>query len=530
MGAVQPAVHVVLPQNAAPDSPATVSAAESAFAAIVQQLLVGISDSVSPSCRKGLQKVEVAPDEDSPADVVPTLVTAAVLATTDCAAVNPANAPMVATQQSSSGTATSLATIEPVASAAGTQSANLLEMKKTLAEPNALSAVAATGKDALVPNAEARSAEIADGAAGSGDKSLNADALPQCNVQPDAVAPETASVADLLRNAVAKMAMSNSLDPDGPANPARPTTDAPASVPGIPGNVSDTRTISAAVTNPQVNTRGPSSNAVLRATISADPAVPAITEGRDEEPALAAKTDSGKSKAAAKLDINGRSPAEPGSSRDHQASDTGVTLDAPAPNSVPINGSEQPRASLAPLLDPLTASRPEPPAASVSNARSSSQEAAATLNFAASDLVPSHPFPSTVHVARIVEGLGQSEMLIGLRTHALGNIEVRTTIHDAHVGVIFGSDRSDLRTLLSGDLPTLEARFRQHDLRLDTVQFLNSSTMSDSGFSSSPHSQDRSWRPQSPANLIAPDSEPIDDLRPEAAIGVAMQGGLNVHA
>jgi flagellar hook-length control protein FliK len=77
-----------------------------------------------------------------------------------------------------------------------------------------------------------------------------------------------------------------------------------------------------------------------------------------------------------------------------------------------------------------------------------------------------------VQVARLMERMGQAEMHIGLRTLAFGSVDVHTVIHESQVGVSIGSEHGDLRSLLAQDIPSLQAGLRQHELKLEGVQFL----------------------------------------------------------
>src|ERR1700682_2727712 len=58
-----------------------------------------------------------------------------------------------------------------------------------------------------------------------------------------------------------------------------------------------------------------------------------------------------------------------------------------------------------------------------------------------------------VQMAQIVSKATQAEMHIGLNTSAFGNVEVRTVIHASEVGLVIGSERGDLRSLLGSEIP-----------------------------------------------------------------------------
>jgi len=88
---------------------------------------------------------------------------------------------------------------------------------------------------------------------------------------------------------------------------------------------------------------------------------------------------------------------------------------------------------------------------------------------------PAPPQPAvlgTVQVAQLVNRLGQSEMRIGLNTSAFGSVEVRTTVRASDVGLVIGSEKGDLRTLLANDMPAIVNTLQQQNLRLNSVNFM----------------------------------------------------------
>jgi len=137
---------------------------------------------------------------------------------------------------------------------------------------------------------------------------------------------------------------------------------------------------------------------------------------------------------------------------------------------------------------------------------------------------------STVEVARLVTGVAQSEMHIGLRTQAFGNVEVHTVVRDSQVGVSVGSERGDLRSLFAPEVSGLQTTFRQQDLRFDSIRFLENSAGTTAGFSGGSNSQARSSNQQhsSPAGLFSIHSPPEDSA--ELDVGAEIRAKLNVHA
>jgi flagellar hook-length control protein FliK len=110
---------------------------------------------------------------------------------------------------------------------------------------------------------------------------------------------------------------------------------------------------------------------------------------------------------------------------------------------------------------------------------------------------PAPPQPAvlgTVQVAQLVNRLGQSEMRIGLNTSAFGNVEVRTTVRTSDVGLVIGSEKGDLRTLLANDMPAIANTLQQQNLRLNSVNFMQGFAFSNNN-SGGGDSQQRSFVP-----------------------------------
>jgi hypothetical protein len=71
----------------------------------------------------------------------------------------------------------------------------------------------------------------------------------------------------------------------------------------------------------------------------------------------------------------------------------------------------------------------------------------------------------------MVNRAAQSEMRIGLNTSAFGSVEVRTVVHASDVGLVIGSEKGDLRSLLATELPGIASTLQQQNLRLQQVNF-----------------------------------------------------------
>ena len=112
-------------------------------------------------------------------------------------------------------------------------------------------------------------------------------------------------------------------------------------------------------------------------------------------------------------------------------------------------------------------------------------------NLPASGETPAAPTAGPVQMAQMVSKAAQSEMRIGMNTSAFGSVEVRTVVHANEVGVLIGSEKGDLRSLLSTELPGIANTLQQQNLRLNQVNFHQGFAFSNnqsSGGDSQPHS------------------------------------------
>jgi hypothetical protein len=145
---------------------------------------------------------------------------------------------------------------------------------------------------------------------------------------------------------------------------------------------------------------------------------------------------------------------------------------------------------------------------------------------------PPAPLPaaSTVEVARLVAGVAQSEMHIGLRTQAFGSVEVHTVVRDSQVGLTVGSERGDLRGLLAPEVSGLQTSFRQQDLRFDNIHFLETSAGTTAGFSggADSHSRSSSQQHASTGGLFTIQNTQEDPAELDVSAGSRVR--LNVHA
>jgi hypothetical protein len=233
-------------------------------------------------------------------------------------------------------------------------------------------------------------------------------------------------------------------------------------------------------------------------------------------------------------------PAKVPSDQDHTTPKATDASSSPAdPNTQSIILSASPAASAGPVSG-VTPSSPtpianvllqvSPTAIQDSGSRNASPPAATEPQPAAAGSAAPLPAVGAVETARLVAGVAQSEMHMGLQTQAFGSVEVHTVVRDSQVGLTVGCERGDLRTLLAPELSGLQTTFRQQDLRFDNIRFLDTNSGTTAGFSGGADSQPRSSNQQnsSPAGVFSIHSPPEDSTEPDISAGLRTM--LNVHA
>ena len=143
---------------------------------------------------------------------------------------------------------------------------------------------------------------------------------------------------------------------------------------------------------------------------------------------------------------------------------------------------------------------------------------------------PAVPLMGPVQVAQMVDRMGQSEMRIGMNTSAFGSVEVRTVVHANDVGLVIGSEKGDLRTLLTNDLPAITNTLQQQNLRLNSVNFMQGFAFSNHA-SGGGNSGQQSFVPRhAPVNYGLSDAAVNDVMEPLPAGEYGSGGGLSILA
>lgn len=127
---------------------------------------------------------------------------------------------------------------------------------------------------------------------------------------------------------------------------------------------------------------------------------------------------------------------------------------------------------------------------------------------------------------------GQAEMRIGWNTAEFGSVEVRTSVHASDVGVQIGSEKGDLRSLLTPELPSIANTLQQQDLRLAQVSFHQQgfSFTGNSSFSGG-NSQQRSFASRPQSSIAFAEESSATEVAHASQTDVSQRGtGLSILA
>jgi flagellar hook-length control protein FliK len=139
--------------------------------------------------------------------------------------------------------------------------------------------------------------------------------------------------------------------------------------------------------------------------------------------------------------------------------------------------------------------------------------------------------PGPVQMAQMVDKAAQSEMRIGLNTSAFGSVEVHTVVHAGDVGVVIGSEKGDLRSLLSNDIPGISTTLQQQNLRLTQVSFHQQGFAFSSDSFSRGNPQPRSFASRPNSSSISQTDAPATETCTSAdSWSIGSSAGLSVLA
>jgi hypothetical protein len=119
-------------------------------------------------------------------------------------------------------------------------------------------------------------------------------------------------------------------------------------------------------------------------------------------------------------------------------------------------------------------------------------------------------------------------MRIGLNTSAFGSVEVRTIVHANDVGLVIGSEKGDLHSLLVNDLPGIANTLQQQNLRLSQVDFQHGLAFANN-FSGGDSRQRFVPAPTAAPSLVS-DSRTSESTEPAADSSIRRPAGLSILA
>jgi flagellar hook-length control protein FliK len=226
------------------------------------------------------------------------------------------------------------------------------------------------------------------------------------------------------------------------------------------------------------------------------------TASESLQTAQSSRRDADENAASAQLAVaqtgaaQGSAPAPPGSA---------------AAMALPLSGSA------APVNETLPKPEPSPAPAAQAGAMP-----------AAAETLPA-AVPGSVQVAQMMNRIGQSEMRIGMNTSAFGNVEVRTVVHANDVGLVIGSEKGDLRTLLANDMPAITNTLQQQNLRLNSVNFMQGFAFSNNA-SGGGDSRQQSFVPMRGATSAGQSETTVEGSLEVSAAGEFAGSGLSILA
>jgi flagellar hook-length control protein FliK len=225
---------------------------------------------------------------------------------------------------------------------------------------------------------------------------------------------------------------------------------------------------------------------------------------------------------AGKNSSGNANPTTNDSNPEHSISAAAPTMQVPGPqaNSVPV--APIPTAATSGAVLPAPQAESATPAASQLPPAPPPNPASA-----APELPPTTPAsPGPVQMAQMVTSASQSEMRIGLNTSAFGNVEVHTVVHAGDVGLSVGSEKGDLHSFLSNELPTIANSLQQQSLRLSQVNFHQGSGLSGNLSSGGGSQQQRFASPTSLSPGLSAEESP--EVSPESAGSPALSRGASL--
>ena len=206
-------------------------------------------------------------------------------------------------------------------------------------------------------------------------------------------------------------------------------------------------------------------------------------------------------------DVNGQAPqdaptAGPPAHRDGTEIIHAVTASDPATGGSTQNQPNATVASAAAIQGTAELTKQVPTGFS-DTARSNTPEASAQ-----GDGVGTVPFPS-VNTAKLIQGIGHSEFLVGIQSHEFGNIDIRTSVMRHEFTAQISVEHNDMAKTLVTELPSLYDRLGDQNVAVANIQIQSHGLATSSGFARNPQPQTAIHQNQGIAKSMAELDSPV---------------------
>jgi flagellar hook-length control protein FliK len=165
-----------------------------------------------------------------------------------------------------------------------------------------------------------------------------------------------------------------------------------------------------------------------------------------------------------------------------------------------------------PATSPKTTSAPSATAAT-EDAEAATEAAAVSAN-------------SPIHAARLVAGIEQSELRVGLRSGEFGNVDIRTSLVRNQFTAEISVERGELGRALAAELPSLQHRLSEQHLSAADITVQHHSSGGSSEFQQGSRQGDRAVPVNSSGDRESQDGSmpvlPVEHMETTARLDIHM--------
>ncbi len=124
-------------------------------------------------------------------------------------------------------------------------------------------------------------------------------------------------------------------------------------------------------------------------------------------------------------------------------------------------------------------------------------------------MIAGHP---AINTAKLIQGISQSEVRVGVLSREFGNIDIRTSVERHQFTAQISVEHNEMAKSLALELPSLYSRLAEQKLPVANLVIQNQSTSTSSGFANDAQSQAGSRQAN---NTVGFQTEPTLSLAPE---------------